>query len=203
MRSKSTSMRQVQTFKAVGCNVDDDSQLHQAPSSGIWRSLLRLRSPEFSFVSAFAEFGFSVGSLSGIREAAALPLRRLSELEFEAQRELHLARRSRAHRGDRRYDGCVQVHRIDDAAEARGVRRVESGLRLTELRVIEDVVELRAEFKPPALPQWKSSCRRRDRSARCPARERRSRGAVPNSPAGVAKAAGLIHCRDSSCLPAE
>src|SRR5208282_6519741 len=66
--------------------------------------------------------------------------------EFKPQRELHLARRSRAHRGDRRYDGGVQVDCIDDAAEARCVRRVEGGLRLPQLRVIENVVELRAKF---------------------------------------------------------
>src|ERR1700733_7448415 len=51
-------------------------------------------------------------------------------LEIQTKRQLDLARRSRAHRGYRIYDGRVQVNRVDDAAESRRARRVESGLRL-------------------------------------------------------------------------
>jgi len=67
-------------------------------------------------------------------------------LELQPNRELYFARRTRPYRGDWRDDRCVQVHRVDDAAKAVRVRWIERGLRLSDLRVIEDVVELRAEF---------------------------------------------------------
>lgn len=87
------------------------------------------------------------GMLEGGESASRINWR-VSELE--AQGELHLAGRSRAYRGYRRYRG---VHRIDDAAEPGGVRRVETEQRRTQLRVIEDVVKLRAELQPAAFRQ--------------------------------------------------
>ena len=73
--------------------------------------------------------------------------------ELKSQRELHLARRSRSHRRNRRNG----IHCVDDAAEPcrtagrRRSRNVASSLRLTQLRMIEDVVSLRPEFQPPAV----------------------------------------------------
>jgi hypothetical protein len=107
---------------------------------GVQRSLLCFHVPEkFEFGGEQIPVGARSSAGSQTRNnrlfifAGFYPgLLRLTDpsLEIQTQRQLHLARRSRAHRGYRIYDGRVQVNRVDDAAEPRRARRVESGLRL-------------------------------------------------------------------------
>ena len=81
-------------------------------------------------------FGFAIHAQSA--RQLHLPPRRRSlghRSECQPQRELDLARRSRAHRGDRRHD--ARVYRVDDATEPRRTARRSRGgkvarsLRLT------------------------------------------------------------------------
>lgn len=56
-------------------------------------------------------------TLADLYPAMPYFLDRTPSLELQTQRELDLARRSRADRGNGRHDRRVQVHRIDDAAK--------------------------------------------------------------------------------------
>ena len=78
----------------------------------------------FSFLYDFLKIQ-SGGELQGRLFVRREKAKRSAQSESKPQRELNLARSARAHRGYRVYDGRVQVHCSDDAAEScRTARRI-------------------------------------------------------------------------------
>jgi hypothetical protein len=83
----------------------------------------------------------------------------LCSSEFEPQGKLDFAWRARTYGGHRRYLGVYRTRDVgEDGSAADGSRRgkvVAHSVRLAQLRVIEDIVELGTELEPPPFPQRK------------------------------------------------